>query len=174
MGPGVTTLRGAYLTLRGAFRERGVPAPELAAAEILRAVSGLSRTELTLRGDQPVSEEDTERARRMAERHIHGEPLAYILGEWDFYGLRLTVTPDALIPRPDTETLAELAIETLRRRAAGTHSGTARVLDLCCGGGCVGLAIAAHIPEAEVTLADLSRAALALAGRNAAALSAEV
>ena len=86
-----------------------------------------------------------------------GKPEAYILGEWDFYDLTLEITPDVLIPRPETEILAELAI----KRASG------RALDLCCGSGCIGLAVAKHCPEVQVVLADISPKALKVTERNA-------
>jgi release factor glutamine methyltransferase len=92
-----------------------------------------------------------------------GEPLAYILGEWEFYGLKLHVTPDVLIPRDDTCALAEIAI-----RQALFLDSNPRILDLCTGSGCIGLAIASRVKDAKVTLADLSREALAVAKKNVA------
>ena len=90
-----------------------------------------------------------------------GEPLAYVLGEWEFYGLPLRVTPDVLIPRDDTCAVAELAI-----RKALFLEQDPRILDLCCGSGCIGLAIASRVKDAKVTLADLSMEALAIAKEN--------
>lgn len=95
------------------------------------------------------------------ERLIHGEPLAYILGEWEFYGLKLTVTPDVLIPRDDTCAVTSLAI-----RHCLFLEKSPRIMDLCTGSGCIGLAIASKVPDARVTLADKSRAALAVAKKN--------
>ena len=86
-------------------------------------------------------------------RLLNDEPLAYILGEWEFYGLKLFVSPDVLIPRDDTCAVAELAI---------------RILDLCCGSGCIGLAVASRVKDARVTLADISKEALAVAKKNIA------
>ena len=160
----MTALRTVTLDLRNAFQERGVSAPELAAREIVCAGLGISKTGLAAQGERGVSGEMLSGLWDMARRHIEGEPLAYILGQWDFYGLSLAVTPDVLIPRPDTETLARLAIETLER------TKNPRVLDLCCGSGCVGLAVAANVPCAGVTLADICPKALQIAGRNAGAL----
>lgn len=90
-----------------------------------------------------------------------GEPLAYVLGEWDFYGLNLTVSPDVLIPRDDTCAVTSLAIQQ-----ALFLNQDPRVLDLCCGSGCIGLAIASRVKDARVTLADLSAEALTVAKRN--------
>lgn len=94
-------------------------------------------------------------------RLLNDEPLAYILGEWEFYGLKLFVSPDVLIPRDDTCAMAELAI-----RKALFLEQDPRILDLCCGSGCIGLAIASRVKDAKVTLADLSMEALAVAKEN--------
>ena len=106
---------------------------------------------------RPVEEKLAE----LLERRLAGEPVAYLIGEWEFYGLGLDITPDVLIPRMDTEVLAERAI--LLARAAGEG---ARVLDLCAGSGCVGLAVAANVPGCRVVLADVSEAALRLCKQN--------
>jgi release factor glutamine methyltransferase len=98
----------------------------------------------------------------LLSRLENGEPAAYILGEWEFYSLPIRVTRDTLIPRPDTETLVDRAIELLRGKAAP------RILDLCAGTGCVGLALAANIPDADVILAELSEPALAVCRENTA------
>jgi release factor glutamine methyltransferase len=94
-------------------------------------------------------------------RTAYDRPQAYELGEWEFYGLTLKVTPDVLIPRPDTERLVDLALAFLKNRP-----GEQYILDLCCGSGCVGLAVAAHCPAARVTYGDISEAALAVARSN--------
>ena len=95
------------------------------------------------------------------ERVCAGEPLAYILGEWDFYGMTLQVCRDVLIPRDDTCAVTELAI----KRALFLDE-TPRILDLCTGSGCIGLAIAHRVKDARVTLADISREAMVVAKRN--------
>ena len=96
-------------------------------------------------------------------RLLNDEPLAYILGEWEFYGLKLFVSPDVLIPRDDTCAVAELAIN----RTLFLEKDT-RILDLCCGSGCIGLAVASRVKDARVTLADISKEALAVAKKNIA------
>jgi release factor glutamine methyltransferase len=100
----------------------------------------------------------------MVNRRLNGEPPAYIVGSWEFYGLPMCITRDVLIPRVDTEVLAEAAIERLDK------SGSPRVLDLCTGSGCVGLAIARNVPNAKITLLDISENALRVAKLNARAL----
>ena len=96
-------------------------------------------------------------------RLLNDEPLAYILGEWEFYGLKLCVSPDVLIPRDDTCAVAELAIN----RSLFLEKDP-RILDLCCGSGCIGLAVASRVKDARVTLADISKEALAVAKKNIA------
>ena len=99
-------------------------------------------------------------------RRERGEPIAYILGEWEFFGLTLRVTPDVLIPRPDTELLAELALALI------PESSTLEVLDLGTGSGAVAIAIAKQRPKAHVTAIDQSGEALAVARDNAHRLGA--
>ena len=96
-------------------------------------------------------------------RLLNDEPLAYILGEWEFYGLKLFVSPDVLIPRDDTCAVAELAIN----RTLFLEKDP-RILDLCCGSGCIGRAVASRVKDARVTLADISKEALAVAKKNIA------
>lgn len=93
-----------------------------------------------------------------------GKPLAYILGEWEFFGLKLYVDENVLIPRDDTMAVAQLAVNQ-----ALFLEKDPRVLDLCTGSGCIGLALASRVKDARVTLADVSREALAVAKKNAAA-----
>ncbi len=105
------------------------------------------------------------------KRLLQGEPLAYVLGQWEFYGLELTVTPQVLIPRDDTVAVASLAI-----RQTIFLNQNPRILDLGCGSGCIGLAVASRVKDARVTLADISKDALAVAKKNVTAhrLSARV
>lgn len=98
----------------------------------------------------------------LLQRRLQGEPVAHILGSREFFGLALKVTPDTLIPRPDTETLVEAALEKI--------NGRMRVLDLGTGTGAIALAIAKHAPSCEVVAVDASAAALAVAAENAATL----
>ena len=98
--------------------------------------------------------------RQAVQRRLTGEPLQYILGEWEFMGLPFLVGPGALIPRQDTETLCEAALGWLKKRPG------ASVLDLCCGTGCIGVSLS-KLCGALVAFADISLDALALAERNA-------
>ena len=97
----------------------------------------------------------------MVERRLAGEPVAYITGGWEFYGVPLDITPDVLIPRTDTEVLVEAAIRLFSGR-----NGRPRILDLCAGSGCIGCALAVHMPGAKVILVDNDRKALSVCRRN--------
>ncbi len=97
----------------------------------------------------------------LLQRRLNGEPIAYIFGYREFYGLKLKVTPDTLIPRPDTETLVETALAKIPQNT------TRKILDLGTGTGAIALAIAKHRPQAQVTATDASQAALNIALENA-------
>lgn len=133
------------------------------ARHLLAHVSGKTQAAILADRDLYASEEISRKLDAGVERLLAGEPLAYVLGEWEFYGLNLYVNDHVLIPRDDTVAVASLAIN----RAIFLQQNP-RVLDLCCGSGCIGLAIASRVKDARVTLADISRDALAVAKRNIA------
>ncbi len=110
--------------------------------------------------EQKASSETELSYRQMIERRLSGCPAAYICGEWEFFGLEFCVTESVLIPRSDTETLVEQAL-----LLAGGRCGL-KLLDLCCGSGCIGISVAKNLPEAELTLSDISADALAVAEKN--------
>lgn len=155
------TYNDLYLDARRALRTGGVDAAELEARELLTYAAEKSREQLYR--DMPLYAADyvEQRMEELMRRRLAGEPVAYIIGEWDFYGLTLDISPDVLIPRADTELLAERAIEFIRPLPDG-----ARVLDLCAGSGCIGLAIAANCPNSRVVLGDLSEGALRVCRQN--------
>ncbi|MDB5991971.1 MAG: SAM-dependent methyltransferase [Herbaspirillum sp.] len=140
--------------------QRQSPLNALETRILLCHVTGLSRIELITRSDQVLTPEQSARLRQLVQRRVHGEPIAYIVGQREFYGLMLRVTPDVLIPRPETELLVELALAHLP--AAG------RVLDMGTGSGTIAVALAHSRPDAHVTALDVSKAALAIAAENAA------
>lgn len=156
-----STYNNLYLDARRQLKAAGITNPQLEAREIVCYVTGKSREEffrdLTLYATGAVEEQILE----LTRRRLQGEPVAYIIGEWEFYGLTLDVSREVLIPRIDTEVLAEQAI--LAARACG---GECRVLDLCAGSGCVGLAVAANVPECKVVLADNSEGAMRVCRQN--------
>ncbi len=155
------TYNDLYLDARRALRAEGVEGAQLEARELLAYAAGKNREQLYR--DMPLYAGDHVE-RRMAElmtRRMAGEPVAYIIGEWEFYGLTLDISPDVLVPRPDTETLVELAIGFLQPLPDG-----ARVLDLCAGSGCIGLALAEQCPNSRVVLGDVSDGALRVCRQN--------
>ena len=155
------TYNNLYLDIRRQLKAAGVESAQLEARELVCHAAGKSREEFYRDLPLYASAEVEGKVEALLQRRLAGEPAPYLIGEWEFYGLTLEVTPDVLIPRMDTELLAERAI--LLARAAGAG---ARVLDLCTGSGCVGLAVAANVPDCRVVLADVSEGALAVCGRN--------
>jgi len=156
-----TTYNNLYLDTRNRLRKAGVTGAQIEARELVCYAADKSREQLYRDMALYVSADLERRVEELIQRRLAGEPVAYIVGEWEFYGIPLDINRDVLVPRADTEVLAERAI--LKARAAGEGC---RVLDLCAGSGCVGLAVAANVPECRVVLADLSEGALRLCKQN--------
>ena len=155
------TYNEIYIETRRALKEAGVEACGLEARLIVAQAAGKTVAQL-LRDLSLYAGPDLPKAvREMAERRLTGEPVAYITGGWEFYGIPLEITRDVLIPRPDTEVLVDAAIELFEGR-----NGRPRILDLCAGSGCVGCAIAVHMPGARVILVDSDRKALSVCRKN--------
>jgi release factor glutamine methyltransferase len=143
--------------------EAGIGNAENEAVWILEKALGTTRLLLALEADRPVSSEDVSRARALLSRRASREPLQYLLGTQEFYGLDFIVDPAVLIPRPETELLVE---EVLRQ--ASDRVGTSRMADIGTGSGCVAVALARGLPGAVVYATDRSKAALDVAVMNAA------
>jgi len=146
---------------------RASPLPALEARVLLMHVLGWRRTTLISRGDEPLDAAPVAAYRALEARRLNGEPIAQLVGAREFYGLDFEVTPDVLIPRPETELLVETALAALEG-LNGTEAP--RVLDLGTGSGAIAVAIASARPDARVWAVDRSTAALAVARRNAARL----
>lgn len=155
------TYNKLFLDTRTRLKKAGVEAAQLEARELLCYASGKTREQLYRDMPLYVSAELERRLEELIQRRLNGEPVAYIVGEWEFYGLPLDITTDVLIPRSDTEILVERAIYH-----AGLAGAGCRVLDLCAGSGCVGLAIASQVPECRVVLGELSECALRICKQN--------
>ena len=154
-----------YLAAKKALApEYGAQAGNVA-RQLLGAVSGKSAEAIIADCDIYASEEIEAKLTALTARALAGEPLAYLLGQWDFAGMTLTVTRDTLIPRDDTMAVTELAIW-----AAMGLPAQPRILDLCTGTGCIGLAIARRVMDARVVLGDVSPAAVRVAKTNVQAL----
>ena len=156
-----TTYNNLYLDTRNRLRRAGVTQAQTEAREIVCYAADKSKEQLYRDMSLYASSDLERRVEELVQRRLEGEPVAYIVGEWEFYGLPLDISRDVLIPRADTEVLAERAIA----KAQGAGEG-GRVLDLCAGSGCIGLAVAANAPNCRVVLADLSEGALRLCKQN--------
>lgn len=155
------TYNDIYFKIRNALRCSGVEAYSLEARVLLAAAAGKSK-EVLMRDLYLYTSDDIEKkAEDMLSRRLSGEPLAYITGKWEFYGLDLIVSKDVLIPRMDTELLVDAALSAIKER-----SMKARVLDLCCGSGCIACAISTEAPAARLVAADISSAALDITRQN--------
>ena len=151
-----------YLDVRRQLLEKeGEPFASQLARELLCHFSGKNHDQFLRDRDQYASEEICNRVTGAVARLLKDEPLAYILGEWTFYGLDLHVDQNVLIPRDDTCALAELAMKRAR-----FLDKDPRILDLCTGSGCIGIAVADRVKDARVTLGDISPEALAVAKKN--------
>jgi release factor glutamine methyltransferase len=150
-------------TVRQALVQSGLVPVD--AQVLLAHALGCARSWLAAHGDEPLPRLQADAYFALAKRRRDGEPVAYLTGTREFWGLSLRVTPDVLIPRPETETLVELALEWLPR------DGAPRMLDLGTGSGAIALAIAAERPRARVVATDASAAALAVARDNAKRLA---
>ena len=154
------TYNNLYLDIRQQLRRAGIEAATLEARELVCFGTDKTRDQLTRDGSLYASPEVEARVRDLVDRHLAGEPVAYLIGEWEFYGLPLDISRDVLIPRADTEVLVEQALDFLK------PLGQCRVLDLCAGSGCIGLAAASQLPEARVVLGEYSDAALRICRQN--------
>ena len=154
------TYNNLYLDIRQQLRRAGIEEATLEARELVCFGTGKSREQLVRDGGLYASPELEKRVRDLVDRHLAGEPVAYLIGEWEFYGLPLDISPEVLIPRPDTEVLAEQAIGYVKTL------GECRVLDLCAGSGCIGLAVASQALQARVVLGEWSDGALRICRQN--------
>ena len=133
---------------------------------------GLSQTDLLLGKDTEISRTDREELEKIAQRLLAGEPVQHILGYASFCGHRFRVTPDVLIPRPETEELVLWSMEELRMTKVNEVNDEVRILDLCTGSGCIAISLALAFPDADVVGVDISEPALAIARENAITLDA--
>ncbi len=153
-----------YLDARRSFMEtEDQQTASLLARHLLCFVSGKTHEEILSDREKYAAQEICDAMEDAVARVVAGEPLAYVLGEWSFYGMNLYVDKNVLIPRDDTCAVTQLAM----KRGLFLDQDP-RILDLCTGSGCIGLAIANRVKDSRVTLADISREALAVAKKNIA------
>ena len=148
------------------------PSPELDVAVLLQHITGFDKTHLLLNRDYELTSEQEGDFQSAIERRKTGFPIAYITGHKEFFGLDFYVTPDVLIPKPDTELLVELALDALEDKFRAKPDMIPTVCDMCTGSGCVGLSIAKSLAisnenSISITLVDISEKALDVAKKNA-------
>src|SRR5580698_3770920 len=160
---GVWTVRRILDWTRDFFTRKNVFQPRLSAEELLAHVLGVPRIKLFLNYDRALAPADLAAYRELVRRAAEDEPIAYLTGRAHFFNLEFTVTRDVLIPRPDTETLVENILQTVRHRS-GLESP--RLLDLCTGSGCVAAAVAQNLKSATIVAIDISPAATTVAKQN--------
>ena len=154
------TYNDLYLDFRKELQRAGVEGATLEAKELVAFAAGKTKEELLRDIRLYVSPQMEQTAENLLQRRLQGEPMAYIIGEWEFYGLGLDISEAVLIPRVDTEVLVEQALDHVKSLPKS------RVLDLCAGSGCVGLAIAAHSPGSNVVLGEYDEKALKICRQN--------
>lgn len=162
----MTTCRDALRAASGMLAQAGVPDPAVDAAFLLSHVTSTPHLLLRAEGWRELTQSQLDAYQALIDRRCRREPLQYILGTAQFMGVTLRAQPGALIPRNDTETLCEQALARMQ--------GRERVLDLCTGTGALAIAIALRFPGAQVTAADISADALAVARQNIADTGARV
>jgi release factor glutamine methyltransferase len=143
------------------LKKHGSDTPRLDAEILLAHARGCPRIPLYTQFDEPLSDAVRGQMRDLVKRRANAEPVAYLVGQREFFSLSFRVTPEVLIPRPDTETLVlEILDETKSRSST-------KMLDLCTGSGCVAVSVAKNSPSVNVTATDISPAAIAIARENA-------
>jgi len=141
------------------FEDAGIESPRRNAEWLIEDILQLPRLDLYLQFDRPLSIEERNALRKSVLRRTKGEPLQHILGYTEFYGLKFLVSPDVLIPRPETEIMVEKILEH--------HPSPKTILDIGTGTGCIAIALKKNIPTCEITAIDSERSVLSIAKKNA-------
>lgn len=146
------------------FEEKGIGEPKLSAEHLMAHALGVKRLQMYLRFDQPVQETELESFRTMVRRRLRHEPVQYIVGTTEFYGLEFAVSPAVLIPRPETEHLIDTFLDL---RKSELLRPDLRLLDVGTGSGAIAVTLAKHLQDARITATDISEEALGVARANA-------
>lgn len=145
------------------FKEKKIESPRLDAELLLSHGLHITRMDIYLKYEQPLSEAEVSTLRSLVKRRVEGEPVAYILGRKDFFSTQWKVSPAVLIPRPDTEILVEEALDWSKKNVKDAFS----ILDLGTGSGCIGLSLLKNISNSHLVTVDISVEALKIAKENA-------
>ena len=144
------------------LKQKGIENSRRQAEDLLGDALGVGRMGLYLEHDRPLTESELNKCREWLKRRGNGEPLQYIAGKVEFFGCSLIVTPEVLIPRQETEILIDKIVQKL-----STIDLEGKILwDVCCGSGCIGIALKKKFPKLHVALSDISAEALAVAKKN--------
>jgi release factor glutamine methyltransferase len=143
--------------------DKGIAEAKRSAEYLLAHALDQKRLQLYLRFDQPVSDEELERYRPLVRRRLRGEPVQHIIGSTEFYGLEFTVSPEVLIPRPETEHLVEAVVDHCRAES----TSDLHILDIGTGSGVIAVTLARQLPAIRITAIDISEDALRIAAANA-------
>ena len=157
-------LREAWVRSRRRLERAAIPDAGIEAQVLLRNTLGMDRATFHASPDRELSDKDAEAFERTVGRRIGGEPLSYITGHREFYGLDFVVTPDVLVPRQETEFLVEAVLGYARSR--GEDGGDLTIADIGTGSGAVAVALGCHLPNATVYATDVSQEALRVADEN--------
>jgi len=160
----VKTYNELYLRVRNALMNAEVEGYALEARLIVATAAGKNPEQLLRDMNLYTSPAVAEKTEEMLANRLKGEPVAYLTGSWEFYGLPMIVSPDVLIPRMDTEVLVDAAKEII-----STGERTIRVLDLCTGSGCIACAVGSLFPTVKLVAVDISAKALEICRKNVAA-----
>ena len=155
------TYNELYINTRNTLKHSGIEAYALEARILVSSAAGKTVQQLLRDLSLYTTDKVEARVASFTERRLKGEPVAYITGDWEFYGLPIKVTKDVLIPRPDTELLVDLVKEAMTG-----YKMDARVLDLCCGSGCITCAVGHELPASKLVAVDLSASALEVCRMN--------
>lgn len=150
------------------LRGKGAESPRLDAEVLLAHVRGCKRIELYTAFEEPATDDLRTKFRELVKERAAGKPVAYLVGQREFYSLPFEVTPDVLIPRPETELLVVRSLDAMRQPPFSTRGELLAIADVGTGSGVLAVTLAKHLPQVRVTAIDVSAAALAVAKRNAA------
>ena len=156
-----TSIGNAITTGAEALKAAGIEVGRLDAGSLMAHALDCDRAFLIAHSDEPLADEQRRVYQESIARRAAGEPLQYITGRQEFFALEFAVTPDVLIPRPETELIVEIAIAALQ------GNSSPRLADICTGSGCIAVSILHAVPSATAIAVDLSGAALRIAGQNA-------
>jgi release factor glutamine methyltransferase len=161
------TIREALIHGAALLKAAGIPTPTLDASLLLGDILNMGKVRLILAGPEPLDDGSYQKFERSLERRCAGECAAYILGRKEFHGLDFTVSADVLVPRPDTETLADAALSRIDELSHEALPSPLSLLDLCTGSGALAVSLKHERPALQVWASDISGKALALARENA-------